>query len=192
MGFNSGFKGLRICQERGPACAYGCSSWPWQSEWVSSDWVIEKSQWCSLFGYCYDALCAVEHGGFKNDERWLMPHLYHATISELLKFLQHVKFHTYAATWRGQTVGRLNFVSSRKHFLSFRGFNRHNVRIWGNSNLHVVMGDTRHSTKFNVFVLYPNKCVRVQALFFPAITMHLDMLEEFLMSVLKEEGPNHT
>jgi len=25
-----------------------------------------------------------------------------------------------------------------------------------------------------------------------AITMHLDMLEEFLVLVLKEEGPNHT
>jgi hypothetical protein len=54
------------------------------------------------------------------------------------------------------------------------------------------MGDTRHSTKFNVFVLYPNKCVHFQVLFFQAITTHLDMLEEFLMSVLKEEGPNHT
>ena len=32
----------------------------------------------------------------------------------------------------------------------------------------------------------------VQALFFPVITVHLDMLEKFLMSFLKEDDPNHT
>jgi len=89
-------------------------------------------------------------------------------------------------------IQKLKFYLSRKYFLSVRGFNRHKVRIWGSSNLHVVLRDTRHSNKFNGFILYPNKRVLVQALFFPAITVHLDMLEEFLMLVLKEEGPNHT
>jgi hypothetical protein len=69
--------------------------------------------------------------------------------------------------------------------------NRHNLRIWGSNNQYEVIEHKRGSPKLKVFCALSEENV-FGPIFFVESTVtgivYLDMLEEFLMSILEEEG----
>lgn len=84
--------------------------------------------------------------------------------------------------------------SDKATFHLCRHMNLQNIRIGVSSNLHAVIEGTSDSSTFNI------TCAGCkQNMFSPFIfgehivtgVVHLDMLKEFFMAVLEEEGPNN-
>jgi hypothetical protein len=72
-------------------------------------------------------------------------------------------------------------------------FNQHNLRIWGSNNSNEVIAHTRDSPKLNMCLTLSKQNV-FEPFFFVECTataiVYLDMLYEFHMSILEEEGAN--
>jgi hypothetical protein len=77
-------------------------------------------------------------------------------------------------------------------FNLLKNVNRHKLRFWGINNPHEVIEHTSISANFNVFLLCSNKMYSGLFLAECSVTVivHLDMLQEFLMHILEEEGPD--
>jgi hypothetical protein len=69
----------------------------------------------------------------------------------------------------------------------------HQLRIWTSNNLHALFAGTRDNPSSMSFVPYPTKiCYRPSFLAKCRVTgaMYQDMVEESLITILEEEGPN--
>jgi hypothetical protein len=117
--------------------------------------------------------------------------LQHVTPQET-KLVTHFAVHFSSRLEHDELFTAKIVFSDEATFLLQGNVNRHDLRLWGRNNPHEVTEHMRDSPKLNVFCALSKQKVFETLSFDESSepgTVYLDMLDESLMPILEEGGP---